>query len=309
MQLGQGRPPRPVFVLGAAVVFSVLFWGAALHLLARDTVADVDRLALLLLPGALGCVAIGFGCGIWLGQRQRAEQAAIAAAGQAHLAMVKSELHGAAERAEAETRRIALLVDSAAPGAALFDDGHRLLAWSRGFAELAEVAESALHPGLPLADLVRQQPSSPTRKLSRHGIESGVPGAARRQRGDGSQVEDRWAPGAGGGTLLTCRPAVVTPQATPLSMDSLAALCEEEVRTRLPRLQAAIAAGDAQAVRMEAHAIRGVAASFGLEPLAAALLTVETAARAGDMAAAAAAAPGLGPLAEDGLRRLARQPA
>ena len=169
--------------------------------------------------------------------------------------------------------------------------------------------EAALHAGLPLADLVRLQPSSPTRKLSRHGIESGVAGAARRQRGDGSHVEDRWAPGAEGGMLLTCRPAAPPRQAVPLSAGDLAALCEEEVRTRLPRLQAAIAAGDAAAARMEAHAIRGVAASFGLEDLAETLLAVEIAARAGDLAALLSASPGLPQRAEAGLRRLSRQPA
>ncbi|WP_431270339.1 Hpt domain-containing protein [Dankookia sp. P2] len=109
--------------------------------------------------------------------------------------------------------------------------------------------------------------------------------------------------------LLTCRPAAPPRQSVPLSATDLAALCEEEVRTRLPRLQAAIAAGDTAAARMEAHAIRGVAASFGLDDLAEALLSVEAAARAGDRETLAAASPGLPQRAEAGLQRLARQPA
>ncbi|WP_431270340.1 hypothetical protein [Dankookia sp. P2] len=120
----------------------------------------------------LGTMMLAFGTGLWLGRRRLAAmEAALTAAGQSRLAMLEDERHRAVERAAAETRRITLLLDSAAPGAALFDAQHRLLAWSRGFAALAEVAEAALHAGLPLADLVRLQPASPTRKLSRHGIE------------------------------------------------------------------------------------------------------------------------------------------
>jgi PAS domain-containing protein/HPt (histidine-containing phosphotransfer) domain-containing protein len=310
MQLGPGRPPQAAFVLGAAGAFGALLWTVMLHLLAKGGVPATDRLVLLLLPAALASIALGFGCGFWVGRRRRIEKdMTIAAAAQTQAAKIEADLHRAAERAEAETRRIALLLDSAAPGAALFDATHRLLAWSRGFAALVEVPDAALHPGLILADLVRLQPASPTRKMSRHGIESGVAGAARRQRGDGSHVEDRWSPGAEGGMLLTCRPAEAPRQAMPLSASALAALCAEEVRTRLPRLQAAIVAGDAAAARMEAHAIRGVAGSFGLDALAEALLTLETAARAGDLTALAAASAGLPQLAEADLRHLARQPA
>ena len=163
--------------------------------------------------------------------------------------------------------------------------------------------------GLPLADLVRLQPARPDAEAvaARHRIRRRR--AARRQRGDGSHVEDRWAPGAEGGMLLTCRPAAPPRQAVPLSARDLAALCEEEVRTRLPRLQAAIAAGDAAAARMEAHAIRGVAASFGLQDLAEALLEVEIAARAGDLATLLAASAGLPQRAEAGVAPPPRQPA
>lgn len=308
MQLGPRYPSRAVLVLGVAGGFVAAVWGVTMHLLFLDAPPlSMGQLLLLLVPAVLATLALAFGGGLWFaGRRPAGAQEAVTAAGQSRPAVMQNQPHAAAERDEAETRRIDLLLDCAAPGAALFDTQHRLLAWSRGFAGLAEVPEAALHPGLPLADLVRLQPASQTAKLSRHGIESGVAGAARRQRGDGSHVEDRWTPAAEGGTLLACRLAELQHQAGPLSAYDLAALCEEEVRTRLPRLQAAITARDAVAARMEAHAIRGVAASFGLEDLAEALLALETAARAGDFDRLAAAGSGLPELAGAALRRLAR---
>ncbi|MBL6454136.1 Hpt domain-containing protein [Belnapia sp. T6] len=63
---------------------------------------------------------------------------------------------------------------------------------------------------------------------------------------------------------------------------ALAALCADELRERHPRIEAAAAAGDLDALKAEAHALRGVAANFGLEVLAEELLTLERAARAAD---------------------------
>ena len=62
----------------------------------------------------------------------------------------------------------------------------------------------------------------------------------------------------------------------------LAALCAEELRERHPRLQAAAAVGDLDALKTEAHALRGVAANFGLCVLAERLLALEAAARTDD---------------------------
>jgi HPt (histidine-containing phosphotransfer) domain-containing protein len=62
----------------------------------------------------------------------------------------------------------------------------------------------------------------------------------------------------------------------------LASLCADELRERHPRIQAAAAAGDVRTVLTEAHALRGVAANFGLGVLAEDLLVVETAARRQD---------------------------
>lgn len=62
----------------------------------------------------------------------------------------------------------------------------------------------------------------------------------------------------------------------------LAALCADELRERHPRIAAAAAAGDLETLKVEAHALRGVAANFGLGVLAEHLLAVETAARRQD---------------------------
>ena len=62
----------------------------------------------------------------------------------------------------------------------------------------------------------------------------------------------------------------------------LAGLCADELRQRHPRIAAAAAAGDLETLRTEAHALRGVAANFGLGVLAEQLLALESAARSQD---------------------------
>lgn len=62
----------------------------------------------------------------------------------------------------------------------------------------------------------------------------------------------------------------------------LAGLCADELRQRHPRIVAAAAAGDHETLRIEAHALRGVAANFGLGVLAERLLALEAAARRQD---------------------------
>lgn len=63
---------------------------------------------------------------------------------------------------------------------------------------------------------------------------------------------------------------------------ALAALCADELRQRHPRIQAAGSADDLNALKTEAHALRGVAANFGLGVLADELLALEVAARSED---------------------------
>lgn len=63
---------------------------------------------------------------------------------------------------------------------------------------------------------------------------------------------------------------------------ALAMLCANELRDRHPRILAAADAGDLAGVRWEAHALRGVAANFGLTALAGHLQALEAAARQQD---------------------------
>jgi len=310
MQPAPGGHRHPAIILGGAAVLAAAIIGVPFGLAGTGGTPSAERLAMLMLPSLLGAAGLAFLSGIWLGRRRRAqEDGEVLAAGQSRLALAQTQARLAAERAATAERRIAALMDLAGPGAALFDAKGALFAWNRGFAALAEVPEAALHAGLPLAELARLQPAGPGRRLPVSGLTAGIATAAQRQRSDGSRVEDRWTPWPTGEVLLACTPMAAPRTSGALSQAALAALCEEEVRSRLPRLQAAVASGDAVQARAEAHAIRGVAAGFGMEALARALCTVEEAARAGDLAAMAAGSLGLAEIAEDGLRRLPRHAA
>jgi HPt (histidine-containing phosphotransfer) domain-containing protein len=73
------------------------------------------------------------------------------------------------------------------------------------------------------------------------------------------------------------------PPEAPVWPGSLARLCAEELGKRLPVLLDAIKTGHCPTVHMEAHAMKGVAANFGLTPVAESLGKIEAAARAGDV--------------------------
>ncbi len=78
-------------------------------------------------------------------------------------------------------------------------------------------------------------------------------------------------------TTLTPPPSTM-PAALPAG---LAQLCAEELRNRLPLLLAAVTAEELDAVRIQAHAMKGVAGNFGLPILADMLCMLEAAARGG----------------------------
>ena len=282
----QAARPTPSSCWAGAGAFGAAAGAVTLHLLASHALPPTTGdLAVLLIPAALATLALAFGTGLWLGRRR--------------LAATKPPSSPTASRASpwsgtrCSTPRNGPGRRSAAspccwtaprPAPRCSTKRHHLLAWSRGFAALAEVPEAALHAGLPLADLVRLQPSSPTRKLSRHGIESGVAGAARRKHGDGSHVEDRWAPGAAGGMLLTCRPAAPPRQAVPFS-----ARRPGGPAARRRCAPAATAAGGVSPPATPPppgwRRMRSAGScQLRLQDLAEALLVVEIAARAGDLA-------------------------
>jgi HPt (histidine-containing phosphotransfer) domain-containing protein len=62
----------------------------------------------------------------------------------------------------------------------------------------------------------------------------------------------------------------------------LAKLCADELLTRAPQLRSAIAQQERELVREHAHALKGMAANFGLNSLAAALAGLEAASRQAD---------------------------
>ena len=69
--------------------------------------------------------------------------------------------------------------------------------------------------------------------------------------------------------------------------------CLRDLEARLPALQAAVAAGEARQIEAEAHAMAGMAASYAMAALEVRLRRLMQAGRAGDLAAARAAASGL----------------
>jgi signal transduction histidine kinase/DNA-binding response OmpR family regulator/HPt (histidine-containing phosphotransfer) domain-containing protein len=69
--------------------------------------------------------------------------------------------------------------------------------------------------------------------------------------------------------------------------------CFNELRERLPRLEAMLATGDAAEIAAMSHAMAGAAASYGLQRLAFHLRRIESAARTGEIEAAGAVAEGL----------------
>jgi HPt (histidine-containing phosphotransfer) domain-containing protein len=76
---------------------------------------------------------------------------------------------------------------------------------------------------------------------------------------------------------------------SPTLSPALLALCAEELRSRFPQIEAAAARGDLVALRQDAHALRGVAANFGLPRLAGLLGALEAAAIGGNAEALRAA--------------------
>jgi len=74
------------------------------------------------------------------------------------------------------------------------------------------------------------------------------------------------------------RPSGASPAAFAIP-PAVARLCGEELLARAPQLRAAIALRQREQAREHAHALKGMAANFGLKPLAAALAGLENAAK------------------------------
>jgi PAS domain-containing protein/HPt (histidine-containing phosphotransfer) domain-containing protein len=230
--------------------------------------------------GAGGLTLIALAAGLLLRQQHRQRAAALLAA-----AAVDSRLRAALERAAAKERLLGEVLHGLDLGACLLDGDLRLLAWNDSFAGLAGVAPQALRRGQGITDLELATGAEPRAPGA---IRTALPhrlgdarerrnGCAMRFRPDGSRVQDRWT-WLEEGLLLTCR-VVAEPAHETRPAPALADLCAEELRKRLPLLLAAASVGDVSQAHSEAHAMRGVAANFGLAALAESLSVLEAAAR------------------------------
>lgn len=289
--------------------------GSGLAVVAMLPVVAVPLFGLLPALG-LVCLLLALGFGLMLWQQGRRQQAAARAAASA-AQHADSRLRGAMALLAGQDRRMGEVLAGLDLGACLVDSQLRLVAWNENFAGLAGVAPQALRPGLAMDELpapAGREAGASIRAALRHRLgdmQDRRSGCAIRFRPDGSRVVDRWTTLEDGGLLLTCRleaepepEAVLAPRRAPASAHALAELCAEELRKRLPLLLAAASAGDTTEARTEAHAMRGVAANFGLPALAESLAALEAAARNQQLPALLAAAQALPPQVDAALETL-----
>ncbi|MBX9749734.1 MAG: Hpt domain-containing protein [Roseococcus sp.] len=175
------------------------------------------------------------------------------------------------ERITAE-RREAAMIEAWPRPVALLDAEGKLTAWNQGFAAL--LPAEALRRDLPLG------------MLTRH-LDIRVPGKDNGRRGPGQRPRMRSIPLADGSRLFEALADAPSPD-----LSEARNLCRTEMLTRAPLLREGLRAGDAEAVRLHAHALRGLAANFGLTALAPALEAVERSAQARDQSAMTAALEG-----------------
>jgi hypothetical protein len=101
----------------------------------------------------------------------------------------------------------------------------------------------------------------------------------QRERPDGTRIELRRAPLPGGGFVTLYTPLDVPAQP---AHPELTQAFRNDWDARLPRLTAAAADGDTAAVRVTAHALRGIAANAGWGGAVTTLTALEAAAKAGE---------------------------
>jgi len=214
-----------------------------------------------------------------LEQRLAAAEAALAAQRNATAA------------AEARARLLDSVIAAFPCGVSVFDADLRLVAWNAGLSDLAGVPRRALRIGTRLEEVLRLQAEG-----GEFGIVDPDAEAARRiailkveplrtlqvrERPDGSHLAVRRAPLPDGGfvTLYTPQSAGILPAPDA----GLASAFLTDWQDRIPRLMAALEAGDAPDTRALAHALRGIALHAGWRDLATTLDGIENAARKGNM--------------------------
>ncbi|MDB5411937.1 MAG: hypothetical protein JWR10_272 [Rubritepida sp.] len=156
------------------------------------------------------------------------------------------------ERVAAERRDAALI--EAWPGpAALIDSAERLCAWNTGFGSL--MPTGVLRRDLQLGMLMRH-------------LEIVTPGP--RKRGP-VRVRVRLTLMSDGSRIIE---GLADEAASTTAAEALR-MCRLEFEARAPQLREAVVAGDAEAARDHAHALRGLAVNFGLADLAQPLQRIE----------------------------------
>jgi PAS domain-containing protein len=208
----------------------------------------------------------------------------------AKLGAANATLHGTIGLAEARARMLDGVLAAMSDGVAVVDAELRLAGWNPRFAAVAGVPIRALRIGQPFEEIVRMQaeagefglvdPEAETARRMKLLREGRMLGRWQRERPDGSRIELRRAPLPGGGFVTLYSPLVTTEPALPPGIEEAV---RAEWAARVPRLVAAAADGDTEAVRAAAHALRGVAANAGWTGAVTALAAVEAAAQAGDL--------------------------
>lgn len=167
------------------------------------------------------------------------------------------------ERLAAERRQQSLVEAWPVP-VALLDPEGKLSAWNESFEAL-----------LPPETLRRDLPSG---MLTRH-LDIRAPGKDNGRRGPGNRPRFRSTSMADGSRLLEA-----LPDAPAKGLDEARQLCREEMLALAPQLREAVRLRDGAAARRQAHAMRGLAANFGLSALVPVLQALEAAADAPQMA-------------------------
>jgi PAS domain-containing protein len=236
---------------------------------------------------ALGSVlAVGL---LILRLRSRETSLADAETANARLLAENRTLRSTAERAESQARLLDGVFAAMADGVAVVDAELRIVSWNPRFPDIAGVPREALRVGMPFEEAVLLQarrgefglvdPEAETARRMKALHEGRILVRSQRHRPDGSRIELRRAPLPGGGFVTLYTPL----DERPVAMDAdLAKAFRADWNARVPRLTAAAADGDIPAVRVTAHALRGIAANAGWGGAVATLVALEAAAAASD---------------------------
>jgi PAS domain-containing protein len=249
-----------------------------------------SALPALIGPGTVAAVALAAlaAVGLMIVRMLRAERRlAEAEATRARLDAENRALRATAERAESQARLLDNVISALPSGVAVVDAELRIVTWNPRFPDVTGVPRAALRIGMPFEEAVLLQaragefglvdPEAETARRMALLREGHILERWERQRPDGSRIELRRAPLPGGGfvTLYTRRNDVA-----PIMHPDLVQAFRADWSARLPRLTAAAADGDMPAVRVTAHALRGIAGNAGWGGAVATLAALEAAAAA-----------------------------